>query len=452
MFDPVTGSLCLPPGVQYQDLIKAATASQSPQNSSSTVAESSSSPAAAIFPKVNIPGTTVKSTSAVSSSEAAVPVEPPKEDVVGTPLFEAVKANNLEAVKRCIETGAGKVNETVSFDECGSVFAYAARAGFWEIVEYMLTKGACPSSITNNKTPLDWAMGDKKYSELGNDHQKCVQILLKNHAASHYLMSHEYLHTVIGATKRNRLDLVRWWIETVEVDVNTRSQLDCEWTILMEAVNRDHLEVVEYLLSKGAAVNATTSSLYSSHTGLTALNIAVDSYMPQIANGSINIARPVRVKIISLLLQAGGRLANKEHFIYSSIIPMQYPQEQRDAVTSEKDKYMREISALRDKIIACGNFPLADAVYDNLYREYILDKPEGGKIYPPNTTRGDFLDSLRAEVVRLQALNKISLMYRVMYKASFEALEKAAGVICTVDGPLGDLVQLVIAGRPEKTE
>ncbi|WP_370273038.1 ankyrin repeat domain-containing protein [Wolbachia endosymbiont of Oedothorax gibbosus] len=70
------------------------------------------------------------------------------------------------------------------------------------------------------------------------------------------------------AILNGHLDVVEYLVEEKGVDVNFVGENG--WTPLLDAVERDNVEVVEYLIEKGAYVNVTTED------GTTALHMAAE--------------------------------------------------------------------------------------------------------------------------------------------------------------------------------
>ncbi|MHB9146875.1 MAG: ankyrin repeat domain-containing protein [Candidatus Amoebophilus sp.] len=158
-----------------------------------------------------------------------------------TPLLCACDNDQLEVVKYLIEKGAD-VNAKGQYGQ--TTLHWACRQGYLEAVKYLVEKGANIHATDNSgNTPLNWA---------------CRQGYLE---AVKYLV--EKGADVNAKTK---------WVTEFEYEYGYSEHEYVEdkydYTPLLCACENDHLEVVKYLIEKGADINAKNQK------GETPINIA----------------------------------------------------------------------------------------------------------------------------------------------------------------------------------
>ncbi|WP_375603618.1 ankyrin repeat domain-containing protein [Wolbachia endosymbiont of Anurida maritima] len=198
-----------------------------------------------------------------------------KNDKGNTPLHLAVEEGNLEAVKHLIEKGA----DLNAPDKHGwTPLYYAVYSGNIDVVRFLIDQGADYNITDNEGTPVYYAF---QYG-----HVRIVKYFVEEKSIDPMAPINEYGSTLFGqavvggdldtikylmsrkdvtydgndlleiAILNGHLDVVKYLVEEKGVDVNFVEKNG--WTPLLDAVERDNVEVVEYLIEKGAYVNATT--------------------------------------------------------------------------------------------------------------------------------------------------------------------------------------------------
>ncbi len=206
-------------------------------------------------------------------------------------LFEAVKSNNIKQVKQLVEKGA---NVNWQDENEATILMWAAYKADIEIVKYLVKKGA--------------------------DYLKKGVIYINGEKTSYY-------GNLLGiAAGENKFELLKYLIENLKIDIedveyNPETKKDDGWNALQWAASKGHLNIVEYLLEKGADINAKTGS-----NGNTALIIAILSKEDQTAkllimnNANVNIQNNIggtalhcsvnrfdyKIEIIKRLLEKGA--------------------------------------------------------------------------------------------------------------------------------------------------
>ncbi len=141
-------------------------------------------------------------------------------------LFTAVKDNDLAAVKQLVAKGAN-VNATDSNQ--ATVLMWAAYKSDLPAVQYLVSKGA--------------------------DAKKKGVIYLNAEKTGYY-------GNLLGiAAGEGKLDILKFLVETSKIDLEDKeydpeAKSDAGWTALQWAGSNGHTAVTEYLIKKGANVNA----------------------------------------------------------------------------------------------------------------------------------------------------------------------------------------------------
>ncbi|WP_188153322.1 ankyrin repeat domain-containing protein [Wolbachia endosymbiont of Pentalonia nigronervosa] len=157
-------------------------------------------------------------------------------------IFDAVESGCLGLVRYLVDKGID-INTRGSY---GSTLLHlAALNGKLEIVRYLVERGANLSfSDDSGKIPLEVA------------HDKSIIDFLKQ-------ARRRLNEGLISVTREGNFYLVKELIEK-GADINIESNKKCEsgWTLLHIATYYNHLNVVQYLVEKGANFNAKDSSYY----------------------------------------------------------------------------------------------------------------------------------------------------------------------------------------------
>lgn len=158
------------------------------------------------------------------------------------PLFDAVRARDLAAVRRLIAMGAD-ANAVLPGD--GSPLIEAARHGELEIVQLLLQAGADPNlAVRGDGAPLIQA------SLSGN--LAVVRLLVERGADIEVFVPGDET-PLINAAQAGHLDIVSYLVERgANVNRAVLANPGQMRSPLSEARRRDHADVVEYLRSRGA--------------------------------------------------------------------------------------------------------------------------------------------------------------------------------------------------------
>ena len=210
---------------------------------------------------------------------------PRKDDDDGTTyLMGAARAGDLAAVKRLIADGED-VNARNIYDLTPLVAAIGE--GHFEIVKLLVRKGADINDNDGYGPPLTHAL-DMGQSEI-------AEFLINKGARLDLRDGHGATPLWHAASYGYPRETVRLMIKR-GADVNTAA--NGEWTALMVAAERCHLEIVKLLIDKGADVNA------KSENGNTALDDAT-------RNGCADIAEFLKEHGAKSGKELGGKPSRK---------------------------------------------------------------------------------------------------------------------------------------------
>jgi|GEM_PF-802297 len=171
------------------------------------------------------------------------------EEVERTPLFEAVHAKDLAAVRKIIK-GGGDVNEVDGEGYTPLFVAVLTRQA--KLVDELLKLGADPNkSRPDGKGPL---FGAVRVTE-----EKITQTLLKGGAQVDAPMSLDHNGIEVGGCTALYVAALLGHLPSCKALASSGASLeaanDLGYTPLMAAIEGDHEEVIDYLLKSGANVN-----------------------------------------------------------------------------------------------------------------------------------------------------------------------------------------------------
>lgn len=171
------------------------------------------------------------------------------EEVARTPLFEALHAQDLAAVRKIIKDG-GDINEVD--DEGNTPLLIAVLTRNAKLVDEFLKLGADPNKARpDGKEPLFGAVG------LGEE--KIVQTLLKGGAEVDAPLSMDHNRVAVGGCTALYIAALLGHLPSCKVLVSSGASLeaanDLGYTPLMAAIEGDHEEVIEFFLKSGSNVN-----------------------------------------------------------------------------------------------------------------------------------------------------------------------------------------------------
>ncbi|MBA3537011.1 MAG: ankyrin repeat domain-containing protein [Tatlockia sp.] len=257
-----------------------------------------------------------------------------------TPLFWATKSGYCEVVKSLIKAGAiittvidnnlyhpihiaatlGRLNLIKAFidndfesleqkdNEGQTPLLLAVKNGHLKVVDFLLSKGAATNVASINaditdpfKTPLYWA--------IKGGHYQIVNSLLKAGAISKAVGAPLNYQPIHIAAKKGRLNIVKALIED---DLALLDDVDLDGqTPLLWAAYMGHLDVLNYLISKGARLNLATNNPSDKGHGKTPLywaterghSLIVDSLMK--AGAATTALGPMKYQPIHIAAQIG---------------------------------------------------------------------------------------------------------------------------------------------------
>lgn len=171
------------------------------------------------------------------------------EEVERTPLFEALHAQDLAAVRKIIKDG-GDINEVD--DEGNTPLLIAVLTRNAKLVDEFLKLGADPNKARpDGKGPLFGAVG------LGEE--KIVQTLLKGGAEVDAPLSMGHNGVAVGGCTALYIAALLGHLPSCKVLASSGASLeaanDLGYTPLMAAIEGDHEDVIDFFLKSGANVN-----------------------------------------------------------------------------------------------------------------------------------------------------------------------------------------------------
>lgn len=171
------------------------------------------------------------------------------EEVERTPLFEAVHAQDLDAVRKIIK-GGGDVNEVD--DEGNTPLLIAVLTRQAKLVDELLKLGADPNkSRPDGKGPL---FGSVRVAE-----EKITQTLLKGGAEVDAPLSMDHNGIAVGGCTALYVAALLGHLPSCKVLASSGASLeaanDLGYTPLMAAIEGDHEDVIDFFLKSGANVN-----------------------------------------------------------------------------------------------------------------------------------------------------------------------------------------------------
>lgn len=185
-----------------------------------------------------------------------------EEDVERTPLFEAVHAQDIAAVRKIIKDG-GNVNEVDDEGNTPLLIAVLTRSA--KLVEELLKLGADPNKARpDGKGPL---FGAVRVGE-----EKIVQTLLKSGADVDAPMSIGHNGTDVGGCTALYVAALQGHLPACKVLVsggaNVDAPSDLGYTPLMVAIDAGQEDVIDFLLRSGADVDPDVTPRVADAAGL----------------------------------------------------------------------------------------------------------------------------------------------------------------------------------------
>lgn len=232
---------------------------------------------------------------------------------VDTLLLQSAEKCDFEGVKDALRKKAN-VNAKTSYND--TALALAAKCGSVEIVKLLLSKGA--DVKTSNKwgdTPLHFAAI--------NGNLEIVKMLVEKKADIH---QKNYLHftPMFYAAIKGNLDCLRYFIEEKGMDVNSKDKIGMTPLIRTCYQEKEHLEIVKYLLEKGASVNERCQGKYRAlhYAAMRGHNETVEYLLQHKANvnarsafgeTALDMARKnKRILASKIIKKYGGKEGNSE--------------------------------------------------------------------------------------------------------------------------------------------
>nr|WP_223158783.1 ankyrin repeat domain-containing protein [Wolbachia endosymbiont of Pentalonia nigronervosa] len=166
-----------------------------------------------------------------------------------TPLHYATWKGHLDTVKFLVERGAD-INAIDTDSNHRKPIHIAAQGGSKDIIEFFLNEGMSVNDIAigNGWTPLHYTAW--------KGHVNTAKFLVERGANINAKDNISNTPIILGAW-HGQLDIVTYFISDENVNVNTRDGKGNDGrTILHYAAQNDKLEVVKFLVEKGADINA----------------------------------------------------------------------------------------------------------------------------------------------------------------------------------------------------
>ncbi|KAJ5329610.1 Pfs NACHT and ankyrin domain protein [Penicillium brevicompactum] len=162
-----------------------------------------------------------------------------------SPLVAAVEENNVEATKYLVNEAKADVHKKLTYDGYGNVLEIAAFKGNYEIIKCLVHAGA-----DVNKPTLHPYSGRNIDRVVGNGDLKTIRFLIEESGADvRAPLPGSTVNILVQAVNTKKLENVKYLVEKCHVDVNEGSEYE---TPLVAAIKTEDLELIEYLLKRGA--------------------------------------------------------------------------------------------------------------------------------------------------------------------------------------------------------
>ncbi|MCX7830015.1 MAG: ankyrin repeat domain-containing protein [Acidobacteria bacterium] len=166
-------------------------------------------------------------------------------------LLKSAEKGDIEGVKNALKK---KVNINAKTSYHDTALALSAKAGAVEIVKLLLSKGADVN--TSNKwgdTPLHLAAA--------NGNLEIVKLLVQKNADIHQKNYLDFT-PMFSAAINGSIDCLRFFIEEKGMDVNAKDKIGMTPLIRTCYQEKQQLEIVKYLVEKGANINEKCQGKY----------------------------------------------------------------------------------------------------------------------------------------------------------------------------------------------
>lgn len=203
----------------------------------------------------------------------------PPEGWYASPLTAAVEENCVEATKYLVNEAKADIHKKLTYDGLGSVLEVAASNGNHEIIKCLVQAGA-----DVNKPPLD-PSGDRIIDKaLSHGDLKTIRLLIEEAGAEiKDPLPGSALNILAEVVAKKKIDSVKYLVETCHLDVNQASEYTSP---LIAAAQKGDLDLVSYLIRRGADVNKPTGNGRDSPLTVAAYRGHIDTVRCLIQNGA----------------------------------------------------------------------------------------------------------------------------------------------------------------------